>query len=324
MSETLEKYKVQIVISIVIVSLVVSGYFIFGPKPPEASFGQIDRPTIDNGFRVATNELQTNLVTDRQIPNKAQVFKIKKKKLSNTETISLAKKFGFTSKPKSKNPYIWREGKKELTVNNNSYEIDYRNNTIKGTDRGLNEKQLVEKARKFLNDKGLLKKDLIANNNLTFLTQLGFQLSVVNEFNKANFVRADFDKRIGDLYVYNNGHLSVSASVTLNKKGQVSKLIYSYFEEGEKSQYSLRTKEEAFEAAERQGIFVNTNQEGEIPIQFRRFENILIEDSFLAYLYEPSKNFIQPIYILRGKGNIGDYSTDVIIQVPALEAVWLK
>jgi hypothetical protein len=324
MNKLLLKYKNQVSVAIAVVFVIFAGYLVFGPKPQQPSFGKIYRPSGYLESRITTDQVNVNFVTKREVPKKALVYKMSKKRVSEATLAKLAAKFGFSGKAKSKKPYVWKTKKKEIVISKDLLKIDFKNSGVRGVKKGLSETALIEKAKKFLKSRGLLKEDLIASSEVVYLASSKINLGRVETFKKAGFVQISFDRKIGDLFVFEKSPQSSAATVILNKKGQVSKMFYTGFKIASQAEYPIKNRNEAAEAIKSDGFLVDINRELEEPIDPQQFDELVIEDYFLAYLQEDVTNVVQPIYVLRGRGLVGDYVTDVVIYVPALEGLWLK
>lgn len=324
MKEILDKYQLQIAALILIGFLAVVAFLIFGPKSSPPGLGRINRPNIAFGSQIPTRDIAINFVTERKFPNKAFVYKINRPKNSAEEAAALAKKFGFSGKPDSTEPFLWKSGQRQVSIQSDLSQINYQDLGVKPVAGGLDELGLKNTAKKFLADKGLSLASFVINEKARYFGTSAAHLEEVDNFEQASFVGINFDFKVDGLYVFSDSPFRLLATVILNKEGQIFKASYYQLRLGEKAEYPVKNREDTAGVLASQGRLIDIDPEGEKLIQSDLITRLIVEDAFLAYFLDNDSGYIQPIFIFRGRGLLEDYATDAVIYAPALEDRWLK
>lgn len=327
--EILRKNKLTIYIAILIIVLGIVAFDLFGPKARSPEFGPIRSPSIISQTGLTAKSIEISFATERDLPKESTVFKIKENPISDKEVDVLANSFGFTKKHRQGKKPTWQQGGKKLIISKKPFSITFNNFNASTKGGKLSANQLISIAKDFLSSKKLLKTDLLVDeNNLIFLTgDARSHLVVTEALEKANLVKIPFNVKKGTLYFYWQSPFDTGASVTLSRSGQVIKMVYQYPEIGKEATYPIKNLGGAKDRIKISGRLVYPDSsDTKLPIVRSNLliSDLLIEDYFLAYFVDYSSGFIQPIYVFRGRGFIGNYVNDVVIFVPALEDRWLK
>lgn len=323
--ELIQEKKFQIfgLVIVVLAVLIIVSFFGFREKTP--LFGEIDGPKLESSVNLRARRIEVDLTTKRDIPKKALVYKLNRASLPAKEIFELAKAFGFSGSIVSIKPYEWVQGKKSLMVKKDLSQILFKNVQVAAEKKGLNEQELVSIAKKYLSSKGLNDENLEVERKLKYLSSSTTHIGYVGNFKRAGFVEVRFNRKFDGLFVFGKSPTASSVSLILNKKGKVFSLNYNRFRVASEGPYPLKSINRAGEAIASQGVLVTTSVETESsPVILEKYTNIVIEDYFLAYFGVEGANFLQPIYIFRGRASVGSLEIDVAIYVPALEDKWLK
>jgi len=293
-------------------------------------FGIIDRPKITSMTSLSPKKISIEFISSREKLKTIKVYGVSKRTISKKEAIKTALAIGFKTNPEGKSIVTWKEGKRILRINLESGRLDYQNQSIKPVKGSFSKEKLAQIAEKFLNQKGLSTKGLNADTKHALLFEVrGTTLYATNNTSNPVYVDIGFNRKLGDYTLFYQNPTETSASVMLNKNGQVFKAVYHIITTN-KVNTGIYPVTNVNNISPRKikahGILVHP-QSGNDIFDPNLIRAIIVEDYFLGYLDDQKSRYLQPIYVLRGVGEIGKTTIETVgitIYFPALEETWLK
>jgi len=289
-------------------------------------FGKLPPPTLEGSANLSNRSIEIGLKSREETQKLLAVYKLEKRTLSISEAKNLAKKFGFENEPQGKDVLLWKVGKQTLSIKLSPPKLEFTDFNVGGAGQISNKDGLVDKAEVFLQEKGLIKDDLLVDRaNTRAYTAKGNELFLAPNQAEEAILEVGFNRMVDSFPVLFSDPTMPAATVLLNENGEIFKLIYLDFgTTTDSGQYPIvQRKEIGTEKIASLGTLVYPKIGDTIfdPSLIRKF---VIEDASLCYLDDQVSAYFTPIYVLRGSAQAGKETTPVVIYLPAVSVGWFK
>lgn len=302
--------------------------------------GTLPEPLLESALETAT-EKPFNVISKLkkdgvQIPEKLAVYTLKTEPFSFTESVNIAKRFGFSGKLRTLEDvslgevYVLYENAGYLRIVPSLRLIDFKASIPYDTAKQFfpEDNSLISTAKKFLIEKGVVSEKNLEFSEIRFLDVVAGAVAVT-EREQANTADVHFREKLNQYPVVNVTVGVGTISVRINKDGQV---VAAYVDQtdsvSDKKDYPLKTFEElelSLPKAKIHGL-----EHGSINLFTLRpdeIEIVTIEKASIGYFqeYGPNQTLLQPVFVLEGKAKLQDRDpVSALLYLPAISDKYLN
>lgn len=338
-SSLVKKLVFPLIILLVIIGLVILIFFRYRQKPQEnqvANNKTPEAPVIKQDPKQRPPSfIDLTQIPKKQFPKTLPVYSLTKyAELPQDEAQQIAGALGFANPPFliDKNTsegiqYNWQIGDVSLTISPLS--LRYKNSNSSNSSIPLNQDQLINIARDFIERISISPKDLQFNLKKTsYLKKIPSQFASAPSFELADLAELHFETLTEGLPLIPNNPDSSTVIVRIAKNGDIASINVRLYKELVKGQdFGLKDFDQAKnEILQGRGKVVQTyllDENGQALELFSvlptDIKNLQIKDVYLAYYLQDKDTSIQPIYVFEGTFKKGDQNGKAWLYLPAIK-----
>ena len=269
-------------------------------------------------------------VIETALPEKASVYRFDLETTSPAKAQKIAAALGFSGGFQETNDavfgkvYSWQDKEKSLSVSSQGIEFVKALTNLPKLSKG-NPQDYFAKAKKILEDLSLGYDQFIPRKDgISFLVVKGNLLEPAPSSDKSQIVRLTFDFVKDNLPFLLGDPQMAYVEVSLSATGEMVRLSYKFPPTLKDQRVSdlINVNEAKKKVQAGEGILVNIIGVGDTGMERQAIESASYDKISLGY-YQPlsASGEIQPVYVFRGKGKVGNSEGTIYLYLPAVWGV---
>lgn len=244
--------------------------------------------------------------------------------VSEQKLSDIGEVFGFTTPLEYLDQaklYIWQNDSSSLTLNINNLNLIYRRSTAPIEDfQNENQDQLKAGALDFLKNHQIAP-DQFAVIGIDYLKLGGGEAQTVTDYKAANLAVVNLVSKLSGYSVYGQNGLLSSSNIWVGSDNQVYKasIALNNFVSSQKTLPIAGISHIIPRLVNGEGKVVSINNKSYDPTDTISFTRLEIESLEIGYFADIQSTIVQPIYVIKGKGFLGNdkAGSDLVIYIEA-------